>query len=406
MTWVSRAKGHTARSFALVAILFAAGTVAGFGRDLLVIRSVGYGVDSDRFFTLVVPVVAFWGLTTQGLLLPVSLLAGRHERVVRWTLLLAFCIPVLGYLFTTDSAGDRVASVLLLASFTASSFTSRLLPRLVAGGAVEKLGYAPLLANIVTAIAALLGADVQVLIASYCAGLPLSFALVCRHFGRPPAAPRVHDVAVTSTTVALYFASGVLFQSYPVLERIIGETFSAGVNTDLALASKVASLPIGLFGFALGTAAFARIRRGGAEAHSDLLMQLMRRRAIAVIAGATALAVIAAYAVSPVVSAAAGGGDLERLPVYSAAYCLATPIISVGTIAIAESQAHVRLREVARLYATFLVAYVAAAGVAYVWKQPLLLVLGTAFGYCLVIRRARSSQRKDVQCGSQSSMTT
>ncbi|WP_164519781.1 hypothetical protein [Nocardioides ferulae] len=171
--------------------------------------------------------------------------------------------------------------------------------RLMLGGHAARIGLVPILANVIY-IALLfaflnLGVDISGDALSGHYGISLGASLLLLGLGVPERTITEAEPRGTNT----YLIVCTAMQLYPLLERHVGSQLGQGANTLIAVGQKIASVPVGVLGYAIATATFITIASGRAPARSlsdtlrsaRLWVQLLVLSAMLALASVVALSV-------------------------------------------------------------------------------------------------------------------
>lgn len=314
-----------------VAALYLITTVAGFLRDVFVVRAVGFGASSDSYFLLAQLPIYVFGLAGQATYLPIALADLRAARLFKAVLLACAAVGTAAIVAASPVEGERL--ILLFCLLGSYIWMLRLADRFVVAakrGALRRLAAIQLAATGFFMIALALGdgSSVIFVVAVYALSLPLAtWALLP---SSRPATPAVDQQRAKAGSLTAYVAVSVLQQALPVLERLAAAAVGVGAASALAIGGKLSNLPAGLVGYAVGTTLLVHIASGNSQAS---LVQIIRRRATvacAVTVIATAASVLVAYLAFPLIAALFGisAGD------ESARTLVALSFITVGTTAV------------------------------------------------------------------------
>lgn len=252
-----------------IAVLYVLATVLGFARDVFVVRAVGYGSRSDEYFLLTqLPLVCF-GVCGQSTYLPLAIANPRVGRRFLQIAIVAF-IGVTLLLVRTSAVSD---AALLAGSLSLSYVMIAMLGKRVVAcakaGRAARLAAVQLVATVIFMAAFVVvprNALTAVLLFAF--SLPIAIAVVLpRSPSNYASDAEMHAPSELSWYVATsYVVASVAVELQSLVERYAAAHISIGAATSLAIGAKIANLPAGMVGYAVGTALFVRIVSGGTTA--------------------------------------------------------------------------------------------------------------------------------------------
>lgn len=388
-----------------LAVTFVISSLLGLLRDVAAIRSLGFGSESDEFFVVMSCVLVFFGLGGQATYLPLAMRRPRAAAAFLWTA--AATMAGVTLLLTRPES-----SVDILASVVACPLLAAALPRLITlvdHRQAGRLGSVPVVGNVAVLFAlavcnvAHIAMSPTLLGLVYAAGLTLALVFLAPRsspWRRPRGGP-----AHGGTSTFLLVSTGL--QLYPLLERSVANELDAGTNTLLAIGSKLAAVPVGVLGYAVGTAAFMRVASRAGEPFRGVTLQgrlsrLGHSRATLLFGVVVMASAVAALVSIPVVIAT---GPLLGIPADASmadevvvAFCLSVvPGAVVSGIAMQELQALGEFSRYTTVGIVFISAYTVMALLALATHSPLFLsgASGVAFlcGLVAIYVTGRSSEK-------------
>ncbi len=298
MTGSSERRLAPRRMGALLAVTVVGSSVLGLVRDALTIRYLTFGAGSDEFFVGMAYITVFFGLAGQATYIPIALKSARRARRFLWGATSVFSAASTLTLLA-KGAPAWWALTLGAAPYIGMALTMPKYVRLMLGGHAARIGLVPILANVIY-IALLfaflnLGVDISGDALSGHYGISLGASLLLLGLGVPERTITEAEPRGTNT----YLIVCTAMQLYPLLERHVGSQLGQGANTLIAVGQKIASVPVGVLGYAIATATFITIASGRAPARSlsdtlrsaRLWVQLLVLSAMLALASVVALSV-------------------------------------------------------------------------------------------------------------------
>jgi hypothetical protein len=363
--------------------LYFLGSLVGFGRDLVLVRAVGLGGDSDAIFNYSLATTLFVSLAIQTVYLPLAFRSRTtSHRALGTATLIAMLLspmiwsgPLLGH--------QRYAvefSVWLIASLMATALVASRWRDAYAAGRTLAIGSSQLFGSAIPLLVGLVEANIRVLVPAVLLSWPIGTLVGTIRVPRMRSEPRYRGA-----DSSLHLMPSLFMPLSGPLLAIGSSSLGPGVYTAFSLAGKIANVPIGLLSHALGTTAFIE----GVSDHVGKPRRYMfgeRPMRLRVRVGALVVWTSVSWGLCVAVSSTIGAvGDFRELDLEFALILFPSLLMAPVAVSAAAMRDHLladqRFRLVGRSNVAFLVFFGGVVAIGVIVASPYVVALAPACAF-------------------------